>query len=85
MQPASAPPRPRARPFSSDYFAANAGFILAVGHRIAETLRAGGKVLAFGNGGSAADAQHFAAELVGRFHSDRPAWPASPSPPTRRS
>ncbi len=32
---------------------------------------AGGKVLAFGNGGSAADAQHFAAELVGRFERDR--------------
>lgn len=32
-----------------------------------EALRAGGKVLVFGNGGSAADAQHFAAELVGRL------------------
>jgi D-sedoheptulose 7-phosphate isomerase len=32
----------------------------------------GGKVLVFGNGGSAADAQHFAAELVGRFERDRP-------------
>ena len=31
----------------------------------------GGKVLAFGNGGSAADAQHFAAELVGRFEHER--------------
>jgi D-sedoheptulose 7-phosphate isomerase len=34
-------------------------------------LAAGGKVLAFGNGGSAADAQHLAAELVGRFARDR--------------
>ncbi len=34
-------------------------------------LRAGGKVLAFGNGGSASDAQHFAAELVGRFERER--------------
>jgi D-sedoheptulose 7-phosphate isomerase len=58
------------------YFAANAGFILAVGHRIAQTLRDGGKVLTFGNGGSAADAQHFAAELVGRYLKDRPAWSA---------
>lgn len=33
---------------------------------------AGGKVLVFGNGGSAADAQHFAAELVGRFEQERP-------------
>ncbi len=38
---------------------------------IAEAYREGGKVLAFGNGGSAADAQHFAAELVGRFERDR--------------
>ncbi|MBI5016447.1 MAG: D-sedoheptulose 7-phosphate isomerase [Deltaproteobacteria bacterium] len=38
----------------------------------AESLRRGGKVLAFGNGGSAADAQHMAAELVNRFRIDRP-------------
>jgi len=38
----------------------------------AEVLRRGGKVLAFGNGGSAADAQHLAAELVNRFRIDRP-------------
>ena len=36
----------------------------------------GGKVLAFGNGGSAADAQHLAAELVGRFEQRRPAFAA---------
>ena len=36
----------------------------------------GGKVLIFGNGGSAADAQHFACELVGRFLRDRRALPA---------
>lgn len=36
-----------------------------------KTLVAGGKVLACGNGGSAADAQHFAAELVGRFERER--------------
>jgi D-sedoheptulose 7-phosphate isomerase len=35
-------------------------------------LRAGGKVLICGNGGSAADAQHWAGELVSRFHYDRP-------------
>jgi rfaE bifunctional protein nucleotidyltransferase chain/domain len=39
-------------------------------------LRGGGKVLLFGNGGSAADAQHMAAELVGRFERDRAALPA---------
>ena len=33
-------------------------------------------VLVFGNGGSAADAQHFAAELVGRYEQERKAWPA---------
>jgi D-sedoheptulose 7-phosphate isomerase len=39
-------------------------------------LKAGNKVLLFGNGGSAADAQHIAAEFVGRFAFDRPALPA---------
>ncbi len=38
---------------------------------MSESLRAGGKVLACGNGGSAADAQHFAAELVNRFERER--------------
>jgi len=37
-----------------------------------EQVRSGGKVLIFGNGGSAADAQHIAAELVVRYKSDRP-------------
>src|SRR5688572_13450566 len=35
-------------------------------------LRAGGKILACGNGGSAADAQHFSAELLNRFEVERP-------------
>lgn len=39
-------------------------------------LKQGNKLLLFGNGGSAADAQHIAAELVGRFAFDRPALPA---------
>ena len=43
---------------------------------LVSALRQGGKVLLFGNGGSAADAQHIAAELVGRFAFDRPALPA---------
>jgi D-sedoheptulose 7-phosphate isomerase len=38
---------------------------------LARTLKAGGKVLACGNGGSAADAQHFAAELLNRFEMER--------------
>ena len=37
-----------------------------------DCLRAGGKIMACGNGGSAADAQHFAGELVSRFYFDRP-------------
>ena len=40
---------------------------------MSESLKAGGKILACGNGGSAADAQHFAAELVNRFERERPA------------
>ena len=43
---------------------------------IVESLRAGGKVLLFGNGGSAADAQHIAGELVGRFLLERRGLPA---------
>lgn len=43
---------------------------------IIDTYRNGGKVLLAGNGGSAADAQHIAAELVSRFTFDRPALPA---------
>ena len=39
---------------------------------IANSLGNGGRILACGNGGSAADAQHFAAELVGRFERERP-------------
>ena len=39
-------------------------------------ITSGGKVLACGNGGSAGDAQHFAAELVGRFERERPGLPA---------
>jgi phosphoheptose isomerase len=43
---------------------------------LVQALRRGGKVLVFGNGGSAADAQHMAAELVGRFLLERRALPA---------
>ena len=41
-----------------------------------DSIRSGGKVLIFGNGGSAADAQHIAAELVGRYKSERKGLPA---------
>ena len=43
---------------------------------IIESLKAGKKLLIFGNGGSAADSQHIAAELVGRFKMERKALPA---------
>ena len=43
---------------------------------LTESLLADGKILACGNGGSAADAQHFAAEMVGRFERERPELPA---------
>jgi D-sedoheptulose 7-phosphate isomerase len=46
--------------------------IAQAGELLAQSLKAGGKVLACGNGGSAADAQHFAAELVNRFEAERP-------------
>jgi len=43
---------------------------------LVERLRGGGRVLACGNGGSAADAEHFAAELLGRLSGERPGLPA---------
>jgi len=43
---------------------------------LVHALKQGNKLLVFGNGGSAADAQHIAAEFVGRFAFDRPALPA---------
>lgn len=50
--------------------------ILKTAKLLADTLKGGGKVLLFGNGGSAAEAQHIAAELVGRFHGERRPLPA---------
>ena len=43
---------------------------------LTECLLADGKILACGNGGSASDAQHFAAEMIGRFERERPELPA---------
>ncbi len=48
----------------------------AVSEILIEALRKGNKPILFGNGGSAADAQHIAAEFVGRFAFNRPALPA---------
>ncbi len=50
--------------------------IARAGEALAAALKSGHKVLSCGNGGSAADAQHFAAELVGRFERERPGFPA---------
>ncbi|NOG72503.1 D-sedoheptulose 7-phosphate isomerase [Roseicella sp. DB1501] len=50
--------------------------IEAIAERSVAALAAGRRILLCGNGGSAADAQHWAAELVGRFHYDRPGLPA---------
>jgi D-sedoheptulose 7-phosphate isomerase len=58
------------------FFEASAPLILDAGRRIAASLQRGGRLLAFGNGGSAADAQHFAAELAGRFQKERAALSA---------
>lgn len=49
-----------------------APYIAAAAERMVRCLREDGKILACGNGGSAADAQHFAAELVNRFERERP-------------
>jgi D-sedoheptulose 7-phosphate isomerase len=46
------------------------------GARLAQVLRGGGKLLVCGNGGSAADAQHFSGELLGRFECERAGLPA---------
>ena len=56
--------------------ATNADAVVAAADAITTALQRGQAVLVFGNGGSAADAQHFAAELVGRFERERQAWPA---------
>ena len=50
--------------------------VVQAAQRVNATLKAGGKILLCGNGGSAADAQHIAAEYVGRFKRERRALPA---------
>jgi D-sedoheptulose 7-phosphate isomerase len=50
--------------------------VAAICEALAERLEHGGKLLLFGNGGSAADAQHIAAEFVGRYQLERAALPA---------
>lgn len=50
--------------------------IIEITNLIIDCLKKNGKILLFGNGGSASDSQHLAAELVGRFKKDRNALPA---------
>ena len=50
--------------------------IEATARTLIDAVRSGGHIYLCGNGGSAADAQHVAGELMGRFRSDRPALPA---------
>ncbi|WP_217237525.1 SIS domain-containing protein [Streptomyces sp. AC555_RSS877] len=57
-------------------FRASAHTIDRWGERLAVVLTGGGRLLAAGNGGSAAQAQHLTAELVGRYRDDRPAFSA---------
>ena len=54
----------------------NVSSILQLSELIIDSLKKGGKLIVFGNGGSASDSQHIAAELVGRFKKDRPALAA---------
>jgi D-sedoheptulose 7-phosphate isomerase len=54
----------------------NLGPTLVAAQAMSEALRGGRKLLVFGNGGSASDAQHLSAELVGRFQKERAAMPA---------
>lgn len=50
--------------------------LLSIANDAFETLKNGGKIVFFGNGGSAADAQHLAAEFVGKLQTDRKGMPA---------
>ena len=55
---------------------ANLGTVVVAAETMSEALAAGRKLLVFGNGGSASDAQHLSAELVGRFQRERAALAA---------
>jgi D-sedoheptulose 7-phosphate isomerase len=61
---------------SMDFLGKNEGKLLEVVTLLVETFRGGRKLLLFGNGGSAADSQHMAAEFINRFRLNRRALPA---------
>ena len=58
------------------YLQKQAGLLTIIAGLLVEGFRKGNKVLLFGNGGSAADAQHIASELAGKFYRDRASLPA---------
>ena len=58
------------------FFDSHSDDVARAAHMVIATIQSGGKILIFGNGGSAADAQHIAAELVNRLNYDRPPIPA---------
>lgn len=58
------------------FFTAQADAVARAALMVIEALRGGRKILLFGNGGSAADAQHIAAEFVNRYQMERPGLPA---------
>lgn len=58
------------------YLQKQAGLLAIIAGLLVEGFRRGNKVLLFGNGGSAADAQHIACELAGKFYRDRAPLPA---------
>ncbi|MBN2244166.1 MAG: D-sedoheptulose 7-phosphate isomerase [Acidobacteria bacterium] len=58
------------------FFASNEARIVDVARVLYSALESGGKILLFGNGGSAADAQHIACEWIGRFQGERGPLPA---------
>ena len=53
-----------------------ADIIQQIAVQMADAIRSGGKIIWMGNGGSAADSQHLAAEFVGRFERERPGYPS---------
>ncbi|MFA5118224.1 MAG: D-sedoheptulose 7-phosphate isomerase [Candidatus Omnitrophota bacterium] len=59
-----------------DLLHSNIGQIIDIATLMIESIKKGGKVILFGNGGSASDSQHIAAELVGRFRKERSALAA---------
>ncbi len=59
-----------------DFFTKNADRIIEISRLIADAFNEGKKLLLFGNGGSATDASHIAAEFINRFKLERPGLPA---------